>query len=225
MSIEALTWAFNLEHRKPTQKAVLIALANHSNPDGGSCHPSVKRIMLYTGLSNTAVANALKGLEAAGLITAFRQMGKRTNYSLHLDHKAVNEVHQLTRLTSERGSPQAVNEAHDTSERGSRKPSVTINEPSIYDQFDEFWSAYPRKVGKRKATAEWTRAVKRSPPGEIIAGCHRHAIAWASTDPQFIPHPTTWLTRDGWNDEPPTPQNKGHGSAVEAGLRLMEASE
>ena len=80
--------------------------------------------------------------------------------------------------------------------------SATKQKP-YSEAFQKFYEAYPRKIGKRKAFNAWTRAVKRAPANVI----HDGAVALAEhhkragTDPRFIPHPTTWLNRDGWEDE------------------------
>jgi len=79
--------------------------------------------------------------------------------------------------------------------------------------FETFWSAYPRKVGKPKARAAYEAALRRcTGPPDIMAGLATWVVAW--TDPRFIPHPTTWLTRDGWNDKPePANVRPDHNSA------------
>jgi hypothetical protein len=69
--------------------------------------------------------------------------------------------------------------------------------------FAAFWSMYPRKVGKRTAFAAYVRAKKRASAEDIAAGLQRLIPSWI--DPRFIPHPTTWLNRDGWTDEPTAP--------------------
>ena len=80
--------------------------------------------------------------------------------------------------------------------------SATKQKP-YSEAFQKFYEVYPRKIGKRKAFNAWTRAVKRAPANAI----HDGAVALADhhkragTDPRFIPHPTTWLNRDGWEDE------------------------
>lgn len=66
--------------------------------------------------------------------------------------------------------------------------------------FDAFWSMYPRKIGKRTAQAAYERALKRATADDILAALQQQIPTW--TDPQYIPHPTTWLNRDGWNDQP-----------------------
>lgn len=83
--------------------------------------------------------------------------------------------------------------------------SNSSNEPSnTYPAaFERWWSAYPRKQGKRKALAEWRRATKRVDRDELVAKTKTFADFHAreGTDKQFIPLPTTWLNRDGWDDE------------------------
>lgn len=68
--------------------------------------------------------------------------------------------------------------------------------------FNAFWQAYPRKVGKAGARQAWD---KHAP---ILARVLT-ALEWQTQQPgwtkdggQFIPHPTTWLNRAGWDDEP-----------------------
>lgn len=70
-------------------------------------------------------------------------------------------------------------------------------------RFDEFWDAYPRKVGKQKARTKYATAVKRAGDEQtVIDGAHRLANDPNLPEQKFIPHPTTWLERDGWEDEP-----------------------
>jgi hypothetical protein len=77
--------------------------------------------------------------------------------------------------------------------------------------FAEFWSAYPRKIGKPPATAAFQKALMRTgTAAPIMAGLARHAARWAEIDEaQFVPHPATWLNRDGWDDDlAPLPKRK-----------------
>lgn len=92
--------------------------------------------------------------------------------------------------------------------------------------FEDWWATYPRKVGKRKALAEWRRATKRITPDELNARTREFAIFHTTqeTNPRYIPHPTTWLRRDGWEDElAPTPQKPASdGNTVNAWLGLPD---
>lgn len=82
--------------------------------------------------------------------------------------------------------------------------------PAAVDRdFEDFWAAYPRKVGKDDALKAWKKATKRAPVEQIAAGLN--AAQWPP-DKQFIPHPATWLNQGRWQDEPadaaPEPSGK-----------------
>lgn len=73
------------------------------------------------------------------------------------------------------------------------------------DDFLAFWSAYPRHVGKREAHKVWLQVIKIAHPADIIQGARRYASDPHRVD-QYTAHPTTWLRRGGWEDDPlPTP--------------------
>lgn len=67
--------------------------------------------------------------------------------------------------------------------------------------FDEFWSIYPRRTGRRGALAEFTRAVRRASVDEILAGAKRYRDDPNRAD-EFTKHPSTWLHQDCWTDDP-----------------------
>lgn len=98
----------------------------------------------------------------------------------------------LARITTERRNP-----AHDSG-------------------FDAFWSAYPLKVGKRTALRAWQSALKRADEHTILAGLARVSPHFK---PGFVPHPTTWLNRDGWDDQVVTHD----GTKLAGNLQRLEA--
>lgn len=68
----------------PSPKAVLISLADNAN-DAGVCWPSIAKICERTCLGRTAVIEAIKWLERAGLLTADRTNGRHTTYQIELE--------------------------------------------------------------------------------------------------------------------------------------------
>lgn len=99
-------------------------------------------------------------------------------------------------------------------------PAAPSSSVEASNRFDEFWAAYPRKVGKQKAVAKYKAAAKRADDEQqIIDGAQRLRDDPNRLD-QFTPHPTTWLERDGWND-PSLPQRATTGSEA----RLQKAAE
>lgn len=89
-----------------------------------------------------------------------------------------------------------------TEEQGIKTCSPAPPPSDRATRFDEFWETYPRKVGKDKAKTKYTAATKRADEQTIIDGAHRLANDPNLPEPKYIPHPTTWLERGGWNDEP-----------------------
>lgn len=81
MSIEALNWALNYKLEEPAQKAVLIGIANHANPNG-EAWPSIDRLALYSGFAESTVRRAIKALVASGLLTVNEREGRSHVYRL-----------------------------------------------------------------------------------------------------------------------------------------------
>jgi len=75
-SIMAACWPLQMP---PTQKAVLISLADNAN-DQGHCWPSIPTISERTCFSERAVHRAIRWLEEHGLVTADRSNGRHTRY-------------------------------------------------------------------------------------------------------------------------------------------------
>jgi len=75
-----------------------------------------------------------------------------------------------------------------------------------------FWPLYPRKVGKGAARAAAKRKAKTPEIRvAIIAGLKKQLPAMAEKDPEYIPHPATWLNQERWLDEVATePQRNPH---------------
>jgi hypothetical protein len=71
--------------------------------------------------------------------------------------------------------------------------------------FDSFWSAYPRKVGKRDAMKAWKQTKAEHPPVlDLLVALGRmcRSRQWTRDGGQYIPYPATWLRRGGWDDQP-----------------------
>lgn len=87
------------------------------------------------------------------------------------------------------------------------------SDPEIYsDEFELFWEACPRKVGKGNAWKAWKPASlsaassKNKSPTETVAEfltrrMRDYAAFMADKDAQFIRHPATWLNGGNWDDE------------------------
>ena len=88
-------------------------------------------------------------------------------------------------------------------------------------RFEQFWLAYPSKVGKDAARKAFE---KRSPDAELL-GSMLAALAaqtassrWQKDGGQYIPNPATWLNQARWQDEAHTI------AVVDGGRREVEAT-
>ena len=69
--------------------------------------------------------------------------------------------------------------------------------------FEDFWSLYPRRVARAAALKAW----KRLSP-EVQLQAFSALIDWERIwrrrgEPEFIPHASTWLNGERWQDELP----------------------
>jgi hypothetical protein len=81
------------------------------------------------------------------------------------------------------------------------KKEYTPKPPRGADDFDAFWAEVPRKVAKGRARKAFAKAVKSTDPEIIIEAMKSHAEAMMGKDPQYIPHPSTWLNDERWADD------------------------
>jgi hypothetical protein len=170
------------------------------------------------------VSEGLGVLAEHGLITRYEADGKRYLFINKWDtHQRVQHPNttRYPRPTSDSGEPQETppsssGETHEDlapgegekgrrgeGEKGRRgegekgSNNTPTGKPAVDDGFDGFWTRYPRKIAKPEARKKWKAALKKAPAETIMAGLAKYAF---SQDPQFVPHPSTWLNQERWND-------------------------
>lgn len=75
------------------------------------------------------------------------------------------------------------------------------------ENFEAFWSEYPKKVKKPDAIRAWKKIPTTVDPGSIMDGLMRwkKSDQWTRDGGRFIPNPATWLNAQQWNDDVPAP--------------------
>ncbi len=70
------------------------------------------------------------------------------------------------------------------------------------DAFDTFWKAYPKKVGKEKCF-NWFKSHKVDSDllKKMLNKIEEYKNTKQWSNPQYIPHPYTWLNQGRWDDE------------------------
>jgi len=79
------------------------------------------------------------------------------------------------------------------------KPNLTKPNLTQHDDFDSFWSIYPKKTDKKKASLKWQK-IKPDDKVKILADIPKRLKTkqWLEG---YIPNPTTYLNGERWNDE------------------------
>lgn len=98
------------------------------------------------------------------------------------------------------------------------------SEDNACEDFEKFWSAYPRKAGsKQKAFESFKKAgVSLEILLEAIEN-QKKSAQWCKDDGQFIPHPTTWLNGKRWEDQLPVDNKIPKGASGILGDAELEA--
>ena len=88
------------------------------------------------------------------------------------------------------------------------KPKTKNHKPSkklvlANDDFEQFWSLYPKKVSRAKALESW---IKQKPKLDEVL----HALSWQKSSKdwfesngKYVPYPATYLNQHRWKDEQP----------------------
>lgn len=86
-----------------------------------------------------------------------------------------------------------------------KKPSraVALVNEYVDDGFNQFWEAYPKKVGRDAALKSWEKV--KPPVDDVIysLGWQKQTEQWSKNNGQFIPNPSTYLNQGRWKDEAP----------------------
>lgn len=202
---------------------VYLCLCRHADRYQES-FPSVNGMAEKLGISDDSVSRGIKNLVEWNIISKERE--RRTNKTwlnnryVLLDksvwkakpasHTANSGLDSHTANTSD-ATPQIAGDA--TPQLTGTKDTHRYKETHIKDthtasecdiSFEEFWKAYPRKVGKGAADKAWR---KIRPSKEIALkitdslSAHIASPEWQRDDGRFIPHPATYLNQERWLDE------------------------
>ena len=80
-------------------------------------------------------------------------------------------------------------------------PSPSRGCESVQREFDEWYGAYPKRVGPKAAFPKYVIARKEVDAETLLAAAKRYAEKRASEDPKFTMQPSTWLHGGHWADE------------------------
>jgi DNA-binding transcriptional MocR family regulator len=181
--------------------ACLAVIINRFNTETQTAWPSVNRLAAEARLDRRNVIRSLQRLSDSGYLEIERGgIGKSNQYRPTFktgDTDATSDADATQPV-----APTPLDLVAPTSPELTHK-NLPKNLPSKSSRFADFWTAYPRKVGdKRKAEKSWDKQKLDRIADQIIA----NVADRASRDPQwqdstYIPHPTTYLNQQRWNDD------------------------
>lgn len=215
MSHKATNWAIQQRGLKPATKLVLFYLADRHNPDHG-CFPSHETLATDCEMSERSVSTHLDKLEDAGLI--LRSTGRRagglwghTRYMLGFE---LGFTPRVANVADGDGLQVLQERVADIASDGlqvlqTNLVRVTpVREPCKIDSsFAEFWTHYPRKIGKAGAFKAFAKAAKKHNADDILFGLSQQIAGMNAKEQQFIPHAATWLNAERWTDDAEQPSN------------------
>lgn len=213
------------------------ALASHSGP--GGIHPSQTTLAAEARCSDRQVRRALVELEALGVVERVMRKNQKgraaTGYTLHPNGRLRDDEERVEVPDSQSATPEVPDSQSAGSGLGAHSTPYIEEEPmkknpyspqTIQDAFDALWNIYPRRAGKKTARIAFERAVKAgTSPTAILEGARRLRDDPNLPEAQFIPHPSTWINREGWEDDPLPARGGQRPSAFEAGMGLLERVE
>lgn len=204
MSGAALGWAKSVRAPNAMAKAVLVSLADYAD-QSGIAWPAIPRLAQEVQASDRTVQRALRSLEEVGLI--FTEKRDRQ------DGGQTSNGYRLAMPPGDNLTPAPVTSCHPPGDTHVTPPVTPVSPPyepplelkasdeastRAGSDFDQFWAAYPAKVGKKAALRAWQKAKDRPPLPEVLLALDRYRRT-KPADRDWC-HPSTWLNEGRWED-------------------------
>lgn len=207
-------------------RLTFIGLWTHVDDDGRCLYePRLIHASLYPLDDEVTVKKVhadLMELENAGLTASYEVHDRRFLEITNWHHQKISHKTPSThppnpnrpagQPVSDSGAiPESNGKAHETLRPDmdldrDREHQTAPTDSVLRSEFERWWTAYPRKVGKKDALKAYRRARREVDATRLVAGAEREAAKLrAGTEPKFIPHPATWLNGGRWEDEPDRP--------------------
>lgn len=199
----------------------------------GSIPKDLSKIAKLCGEDDTAMAQLWPSLKPCFIENG--NTGRLTNPRLEKERKkqenyrkersesgkkgAVKRWKQQKKNSSAIAKPMAEPMAKDSSSSSSSRkepPIVPHKSKKLEADFERFWTAYPKKVGKGYCLDVWKNPKKRKkkklPDIETILKAverQKESEQWTKEGGRYIPNPATWLNQGRWDDELAETNNSG----------------
>jgi len=201
----------------PTKKAILMYMADKASDDGSGIWVSKGNMAADLEMSSRAVRQHIKEMLAMGVLKVTGQKecrhGYTIDYQINLQivsqlpstRPPLNDVHPYHGMTF---SPTPAHGSPKPSEEPSNEPIILVRSIDVVvEQFNKFWEKYPRKTAKAAAQKVFARALTKIDFEPMMEKLNIFVEMHNDTKKEFIPHASTWLNQERWNDEYEQPKN------------------
>lgn len=200
MSISVMNAVWQHSKSDGRARLVLLAIADHQGEIGA--WPSIATIAKMVNSSERSVQRDIQHLQNIGeLKVEVQNAPTRNQYKSNLYWimlpgvtagvtESQSGVTDLTSGVTAGGVQTLIEPLQETN---------NLKNAHSDELFEEFWTAYPRKLDKAKAFRAFKSALKRTKFEDILAG----VIAYRNDpkrDPDFTKYPATWLNSDAWEN-------------------------
>jgi hypothetical protein len=170
--------------------------------------PAVTFVTLSSALGHADVTEKfLKAMQDVSWLTSNDQGLVLPNFDYHNGNTAKTRALGSKRKKKQRSKQNndVTKESRNESDKIVTREEKRREENIINDQFEVFYSAYPKKVAKPKALKAWQ---KQKPILQVVLKsleAHKKSSQWQNKE--FIPHPATFINNQRWEDEIEAPSN------------------
>jgi len=168
------------------------------------------RARVVCGVARDGILYSRRMVREAKIKAANRKGGKRGGRATYRDKKGI--------FATQDGSHDVESDDHSTPNGARARVSIPIPIPNskeeqdsgLVSDFDGWYEAYPRKVGRAKAEIAYDRALEKVPHDALLRGAQTYARERQGEPDKYTKHPATWLNGEHWNDYP---LKNGHAAA------------
>lgn len=204
----------------------MLSYTNDENPK----FPNDQAVMIACMMAQDALKRDLKKYEAkVESIQRARDKRKEDRNQLEINMKSNRNHTEINSVNVNDNVNDNVNVNVNVLSKDNELNNRDINISCSKDEknesiFESFWKVYPRKVGKEKCR-NWFKShkPKQDLVQKMIEAVEEQKKSKQWSDPQYIPHPYTWLNQGRWEDELTTSKDSTFQSAPKNPIQWEEA--
>jgi hypothetical protein len=155
-----------------SEQAVLLAMADHADDDGGSCYPSVDRIAYKTGYKPRNVIRVMGDLRKKGALEIVAQatLRKPTEYRIHLGRLPDKPSFEEWRAANGRHVGRGANFApvQNTDSRGAKSGTIRVHPDAPESSKEPSYKPSSRNENSEQRKKEADAARRRKQMEEVF---------------------------------------------------------